>query len=100
MENSWSVQGFQFEPEISGGNKSPEYDESGTDTENEVEGSPHLIKRMDMPVSAWCKCGNCDRMPTEIENRCCHENNFIDLDGMCVQSFSAFLISAYLLILS
>ena len=42
------------------------------------------VLHVDMPVEAWCKCGKCGLMSTELENSCCHElesAHIFDLEG-------------------
>ena len=80
MNNSdWSVKGFQFEPELrDGARKSPDYNEGSNDNSdiNDFHSS-----RLDMPDSSWCQCGQCKKMPKEIECLCCHEMDKIKFDG-------------------
>lgn len=79
MELSKNVQGvvgFQFEPQLSDGEKSPDYD-SDTDTGSYSSSSENSqnaeILECQKQESLSCKCGSCSWMPSITEQICCHD---------------------------
>ncbi|CAM4568707.1 unnamed protein product [Leuciscus chuanchicus] len=58
-----SILPYQFEPESDPENADDQVDES----------EPPLQARLQQNVSQWCRCENCNRMPSEVENVCCME---------------------------
>ncbi|XP_078025266.1 P2X purinoceptor 7-like [Epinephelus lanceolatus] len=54
-----AVQPYMFEPE-----SDPEQQDAPEESQQ---------PRMNMDISQWCSCGNCEQMPTEPENICCME---------------------------
>ncbi|XP_056094659.1 uncharacterized protein LOC130073218 [Rhinichthys klamathensis goyatoka] len=54
---------YQFEPESD--------PENADDQDDESESTLHA--RLQQNVSQWCRCENCNRMPTDVEHVCCME---------------------------
>ncbi|XP_067249069.1 probable inactive protein kinase DDB_G0270444 [Chanodichthys erythropterus] len=54
---------YQFEPES---------DPENADEQDDQSEHP-LQARLQQDVSQWCRCENCNKMPSEVENVCCME---------------------------
>jgi len=80
MSEVKNILGFQFEPLrkpkiIRGDKPGSDSDSSWTtieESEEEVAGEMRFARCRE-PVHIWCKCKNCQSMPTEDECTCCHE---------------------------
>ncbi|XP_057300010.1 uncharacterized protein LOC130630509 [Hydractinia symbiolongicarpus] len=76
MSSNFTVIGFQYEPERSeaeiAAQPRPVYNDDGNDQVLPCENS-----RMNKPVNEWCRCGNCERMPTGKECLRC-----VDVDAI------------------
>lgn len=46
----------------------PSRSQSGTASRRD---SDPAAAPQDTPTPSWCRCGNCQQMPTQIENKCC-----------------------------
>lgn len=71
-ENTNAIVGFQFKPRRCFAKATSDSD-SSWESVNESDEDVESPRRKNQPVGTWCKCGNCEDMPSEEECFCCRE---------------------------
>ena len=77
-KHTYTVMGFQYEPERSGNVTSkPDFAEDDDDDNESMEIPAASSTSHINNVGDWCSCSHCVSMSTEKECICCHEVNEI-----------------------
>ena len=96
----FGIRPYSFEP--SNPNRIPQDDDDEPLSDGEIEPQPVTVNEDDLPPlpSDFCKCENCDQMPTRKESVCCQDDEYyevrnrinkrrkIDMEGNLIISFS------------